>query len=180
MGTISPGAITRTSNDQHASQSVFKITSSSPCQAKNCMTRIDGLIGFNTLRPRQMDAIFKWTFLNENVWILIKISLKFVPKGPINNISALVQIIDWHHPGNKPLSEPMMVSMVSLPMHICVIQWVNSLSLSDTIWPPRSGSILVQVNDCCLTAPSHYLNQCWLIRKVHWHSSRDKPAINNP
>ena len=45
----------------------------------------------NTLRPRQNGRhfphdIFKWIFLNENVWILINISLKFVPKGPINNI----------------------------------------------------------------------------------------------
>ena len=41
----------------------------------------------NTLRPRQNGChfpydILKYTFLNENVWILIKISLKFVPKGP--------------------------------------------------------------------------------------------------
>ena len=28
-------------------------------------------------------------FFNENVWILIKISLKFVPRGPINNIPSL-------------------------------------------------------------------------------------------
>ena len=41
------------------------------------------------------DDIFKWIFLNENVWILIKISLKFVFKGPINNIPALVQIMGW-------------------------------------------------------------------------------------
>ena len=26
-----------------------------------------------------------------------------------------------------------------------------------------SGSTLAQVVACCLTAPSHYLNQCWLI-----------------
>ena len=49
----------------------------------------------NTLRPRQngrnfTDDIFKYIFLNENVWIPVKISLKFVPKGPINNIPALV------------------------------------------------------------------------------------------
>ena len=38
----------------------------------------------------------------------------------------------------------------------------------------RSGSTLVQVMACCLTAPSHYLNQCWLIiSKVLWHSSED-------
>ena len=53
----------------------------------------------NTLRPRQngrhfADDIFKRIFLNENVWILIKISLKFVPKGPINNIPALPQWVN--------------------------------------------------------------------------------------
>ena len=46
--------------------------------------------------------------MNENVWIPIKISLKFVPEGPINSISALVLIMAWHRTGNKPLSEPMM------------------------------------------------------------------------
>ena len=81
-----------------------------------------------TLRPRQngrhfADDIFKWIFLNENVWILLKISLKFVPQGPINNIQALVQIMAWRRPGDKPLSGPM---MVKLPTHICVTrpQWV--------------------------------------------------------
>ena len=53
---------------------------------------------FNTLRPRQngrhfADNIFKCIFLDENVWISLKISLKFVPKGPINNIPALLQIM---------------------------------------------------------------------------------------
>ena len=39
-------------------------------------------------------------------------------------------------------------------------------------WSYRSGSSLAQVMACCLTAPSHYLNQCWLITsKVQWHSS---------
>ena len=83
----------------------------------------------NTLRPRQSgrhfaDEIFKCIFLNENVWIPITISLKFVPKGPINNIPALVQIMAWRRPGDKPLSEPM---MVVLPTHICVTrpQWVK-------------------------------------------------------
>ena len=86
-------------------------------------------IFFNTFRPRQngryfADDIFKCIFLNENVWISIKISLKFVPKGPINNIPALVQIMAWRRPGDKPLSEAM---MVHLPTHIWVSrpQWVN-------------------------------------------------------
>ena len=58
-----------------------------------------------TLRPRQNgrylpDDIFKGIFLNENVSIFIQISLKFVPRGPINNIPAFVQIMVWHHPGD--------------------------------------------------------------------------------
>ena len=57
---------------------------------------------------RLADDIFKCIFLNENLWILIKISLKFVPKGPINNIPALVQVMAWHNSGDKPLSEPTM------------------------------------------------------------------------
>ena len=84
---------------------------------------------FNSLRPRQngrlfADDTFKCIFLNENVRILIKISLRFVPKGPINNIPALVQIMAWRRPGDKPLSEPM---IVNLPTHICVTrpQWVK-------------------------------------------------------
>ena len=83
----------------------------------------------NTLRPRQHgryfpDDIFKCIFLNENVGIPIKISMKFVPKGSINIIPALVQIMAWRRPGDKPLSEPM---VVSLPTHICVTrtQWVK-------------------------------------------------------
>ena len=83
----------------------------------------------NTLRPRQngrhfADAIFKCIFLNENIWIPIKKSLKFVPKGPINNTPSLVQIMAWRRPGDKPLSEPMMVSLTT---HICVTrpQWVT-------------------------------------------------------
>ena len=65
-------------------------------------------------------------FFNENVWISIKISLKFVPKGPINNIPALVKIMAWRRSGDKPLSEPMMVSW---PTHICVTrpQWVDKV-----------------------------------------------------
>ena len=76
----------------------------------------------NSLRPRQNgrnfpDDVFKWIFLNENVLIAINISLKFVPRVPIDNIPTLVQVMAWRRPGDKPLSEPM---MVRLPTHICV------------------------------------------------------------
>ena len=87
----------------------------------------------NTLRPRQnghrfADDTFQRIFLNENVRISIKISLKFLPKCPINNNPALVQIMAWRRSGDKPLSKPMMVSLLT---HICVTrpQWVNAISL---------------------------------------------------
>ena len=38
------------------------------------------------------DDIFKCIFLNENIWISINISLKFVPKGTSNNSPALVSV----------------------------------------------------------------------------------------
>ena len=83
----------------------------------------------NTLRPRQnvrcfADDTFKRIFMNENVRISILISLKFVPKGPINNNPALVQIMAWRRSGDEPLSEPVMVSLMT---HICVTrpQWVK-------------------------------------------------------
>ena len=89
-------------------------------------------IWLNTLRPRQhgchfADDSFKRIFLNENIGISIKMSLKFVHKGPMNNIPALVQIMAWRRPGDKPLSEPMVGSLLT---HICVTrpQWVNSLA----------------------------------------------------
>ena len=88
-------------------------------------------ITVNTLRPGPnrrhfADDTFKCIFLNENVWIPIEISLKFVPKGSINNSPALFQIMAWRRPGDKPLSEPIMVSSLT---HICVTrpQWVNAL-----------------------------------------------------
>ena len=98
------------------------------CRCSSCSTsRCFFFCLYNTLRPRQNgrhfpDDIFKWIFLNENVWISINISLKFVPRGPINNIPTLVQVMAWRRPGDKPLSEPM---MVRLPTHICITppQW---------------------------------------------------------
>ena len=53
--------------------------------------------------------------------------------------------------------------------------YLNSLGSGDAIWPQRSGSTLAQAMACCLRAPNHYLNQCWLIiSKVEWHSSEGK------
>ena len=54
-------------------------------------------------------------------------------------------------------------------------QWVNSLRPSDTIWRHQSRSTFAHVTPCCLTAPSHYVNQCWLqTSEVLWHSHESK------
>ena len=131
------------------------------------------LTQFNTLRPRQngchfADDIFKCIFLNENIWILIKISLKFVHQGQINNIPSLVQIMAWRRPGDKPLSEPMMVSLLT---HICVTrpQWVNgSKTLQD--FCPRSRSI-----HCYLHATHSLFSFVYklLETRVHFHYFRN-------
>ena len=84
----------------------------------------------NTLRLWQngrhfADDISKCILLNENVWISLKISLKFVPEVPINNIPPLVQIMALCCPGNKPshnlslglneLTQPLPVLSPELP-----------------------------------------------------------------
>ena len=67
----------------------------------------------NTLRPKQNGRhfavdIFKFIFVNEICDILIQISLKYVPRGPVDNMPALVQMMAWHRTGDKSLSETMM------------------------------------------------------------------------
>ena len=93
------------------------------------------LFQFNTLKLRQnrchfADDTFKCVFLNENVWISIKISLTFVSKGPISYIPALVQMMAWRRPGDKPSSEPIMVRLLT---HVCVTrpQWVKTINWYD-------------------------------------------------
>ena len=62
------------------------------------------------------DNIFKCIFLNENVRIWIQISVKFVPKGTIENKSALVQVFTWCRRGNKPLPETIMTQFTDAYM----------------------------------------------------------------
>ena len=62
------------------------------------------------------DQMFKYVFLNEKVWILFEISLKFIPKGPIDKRSVLVQVMGWHLIGGKQLT------------------WSMLTKISDAIW----------------------------------------------
>ena len=62
------------------------------------------------------DDLFKCIFMNEKVCILIRILLNFVPKGPIDNNSVLVQVLAWRRTGDKPLSERMLTQFTDAYM----------------------------------------------------------------
>ena len=101
-------------------------------------------------------------FFNYKVIISIKISLKFVHKGPINNIPALGQIISWCRPGDKPLFEPM---MVGLPKHASL--GLNELSIGiRVVWGKTQTA-----DSCCVRLPTleelapgvSHLDDLWLM-----------------
>ena len=139
----------------------------------------------NTFRPRQngrhlADDIFKCIFLNENVWIPEKNSLRFVPKGRINNIPALVQIMPWQRPSDKQLYELMMVSLLTL---ICVTQpqWVNAnhpkeyqLDLVFNIWLWSRKMIFNQAKENNL----HYMRLKRVSCNLIWLTVHDKSPRN--
>ena len=82
-------------------------------------------VAFSILRPRQMAIISQTPFSNAFLHFLewkgmnfyFKKSVKFVRKDPINHIPAFVKILAWCRPGDKPLSETM---VVRLQTYICV------------------------------------------------------------
>ena len=142
----------------------------------------------NTLRPRQHgrhfpDDIFRCILLNENIWIAINISLSFVPKGPIDNIPALVQIMAWRRSGDKPLSGPMMLSLLT---HICVIrpQWTNITVYLIKKWV--SCICFAMVATCfdgfmwsIYSCHSGMLHVDWITRKLGKQKVKKKIAISN-
>ena len=77
--------------------------------------------------------------------ILIKISW-LSSEALFPSVQEFLKLLTWYH-----LFHPWLPTTI------------NTLWSSDAIWCNRSGSTLVQVMTCCLAAPSHYLNQCWLI-----------------
>ena len=110
------------------------------------------------------DDIFTCIFVNENAWNSLEFSLKFVPR--INNIPVLMPTMAYrlvwsnadpvHRRIYAALREDKLI-WITTSIITCKI---NSLWPSNAIYWHRSGSTLAQVMACCLTAPSHYLNQC--------------------
>ena len=100
----------------------------------SCLTLI-------SLRPRWnrrhfADDSFKCIFLNENIFISIKLSLQFIHNGLINNIPALDQIMAWCRPSDKPFSEPMQSIWLTL---ICVTR-------PQLHWAPFWYKILLKID----------------------------------
>ena len=62
------------------------------------------------------DDIFKCIFLNENNRIPIPISLKLIPRSPLDNKPALVHVMAWGRIGDKPLPELMMTQFTDAYM----------------------------------------------------------------
>ena len=126
-----PGSAT----NQHPLGNLYSININS----YTCYTICFVNMPFNTLRLRNneqhfADNIFKHVFFKKNAWIS-KNTLKFVLNGPIDNIPALVQIMAWHRTGDKPLSEPMMVSLsthisVTLPQLVSSVLNLNCHKIS--------------------------------------------------
>ena len=113
---------------------------------------------FNTLRPRQschhfIDTIFRCIFLNEIICISRKVSLWFVRNRRINNILALVEIMAWCRPDNKPLSKRMMISSL---MHICITgpQWVTYVRIQFISF---SCLLIVHKDSFCQTQRTSHL-----------------------
>ena len=84
----------RVLDDKETSAQLFSVTNQTTSRDRSLVPWIEII---NTLRPRQERRHFR--------------------KGPIDNNPALVQIMAWRRSGDKPLSEPMMVSLLT---HICV------------------------------------------------------------
>ena len=124
---------------------------------------VQSAIIFNTLRQRHngrhfVDDIFKCIFVNKNIWISITISLKFVPKGPVDTIPTLVEIMAWRRPGDKPLSEPTKLDY----RHIC-----ESLALNKLILLRRSISLFPLPCDIVL-----FLDKVQLLYKFLYPETR--------
>ena len=87
--------------------------------------------------------IFKLIFLYQNFGVLIQISFRYVPRGSINDKPGLAQIMAWCQRGNKPLSKPLWLYLLT---HTCVTRprWVNQTLIS--IMSHSSSSMSVSLS----------------------------------
>ena len=132
----------------------------------------------------KINAISRCIFLNENLWVPIKISLTFVPKGPINNISALVQIMTCRRPGDKHyLNQWWLVHRriyASLGLNELMLKVITvyfsamiSISIHDIIALITRRSILLQITGKIRVNCGCFQSLCNGLTKPFNHSWRD-------
>ena len=119
----------------------------------------------------KMATILQTTFSNAFSWILLNISLKFVPKVWNKNITTLVQIMSWCWPGTKPLFEPVMVSLL---MHICVTrpQWVKQITQMYhcilALWTVSFCTQLLFMTRAPFTNKALIIIPAWISNHIHY------------
>ena len=115
--------------------------------------------------------IFKCLLLTEKVWFPIKSSLKFVPKGPINNIPALVQIMAWQCP-NPPPTTPTTPPPIPPPTHATThplsVQKRHALKC-----PQLPATYLMNIHWTTCITTAHWLMKCsqlpaTYLMNIHW------------
>ena len=121
--------------------------------------------------------------MNGNIWISIKISLKFGSKGPINNIPILIQIMAWCRLGDKPLSEPMVVSLLT---YICVTRpELNHVVPGQTVWWEiryRKSSRQTHYNDVIMSEMASQITSLTivLLNCLSWRKENTKDPRHWP
>ena len=125
------------------------------------------------------DMIF---WINISAWFLVHMTsgvgviLGMSSTNKRQHYIVRLSLIDWVHTHDDTnpsycCGHSIIRHDMGTTLHIYMTSTHVSDLPSDAIWRHRSGSTLAQVMACCLTAPSHYLNQCWLIiSEVLWHS----------
>ena len=91
------------------------------------------------------------------------------------SITVMLHAISYHttpcHNGTQTVYEKTNKQVLNLKMF-------KSLWPSDAIWEHRTRSTLAQVMACCLTAPSHYLSQCWFTMNETRHTFQGNVYLN--
>ena len=126
---------------------------------------------FRIMACRPLDAkqlsepVLSWTLLNIFQWSSIRNSNGLFHENALESVVCkTVAILSRSQCLIQNISICLMVADASSNQ-------INSMCLSDAIRRQVTESTLAQVMACCLTAPRHYMNQCWfIISKVIWHS----------
>ena len=100
----------------HSAQWVSTVTNNTVLYKQHLNEHVLTHLPLDKMAAILADDIFKCIFLNENYIIPIQISLKCVPRSPIDIKPVLVQVMAWRQIGDKPLPEPMMVQFIDAYM----------------------------------------------------------------